>query len=276
VAHQLAIPRYSRVQRLGHPAIAPVLVVLLLTSVAALPLAGARIRGRWERTVVELVPWLAELRPASSQPTVVFDLYFVPNAKGEPVPVDPMDTSQQILQDIWNGMPAVWVGMTYDVRRVGWFAPTVETVRVERRGPFNPYKREDAWSTANLDASVAAFEAILRDPAKRNRPDLADAFARGDRVIGRRLWWGIAWNYATLAALAALGATIVAQVSWWRHWLARRRIRKNRCGRCGYDLEGVAPVESAVKCSECGARWGVEGAAWGVDSQRAVLPALRA
>ena len=242
-------------QRLGHPAIAPAILMLLLASVLLLPLAGARIYGRWETTVLKYAPWLERFRPARSDPSVVFDLYFVPDHQQRPTPLDPADYSADALRGIWKGEPAVWVGLNFDVRRIGWFAPTIETTRLETRLQPNPFKPDDTWSNANLEASKAAFVAILRDPARKSRPDLAARFLDGDHVKGRKLWWGVLWNYATLATLAAFCFSIASQPAWWRRWASRRRLARGRCGRCAYDLQAMKTLNAAVRCPECGEQW---------------------
>jgi hypothetical protein len=251
----------TRWQHVGHPAIAPILLALLLASVLLLPLAGARIYGRWETTVLKYAPWLERFRPARHNPSVVFDLYFVPNHEQKPAPLNPTDYSADAMQRIWKGDPAVWVGLTFDVRRIGWFAPTIETTRFETRLQPNPFKPDHEWSKSNLESSKAAFAAILRDPKQKNRPDLATLFLDGDAIKGRTLWWGIAWNTATLATLALFCTSLIIQPAWWRRRISLRRLRRNHCGRCNYSLEATQAREghdAKVQCPECGEQWGVE------------------
>ncbi len=253
--------RATRWQHVGHPAIAPVLLALLLASVLLLPLAGARIQGRWESTVLKYAPWLERFRPARHNPSVVFDLYFVPNHEQKPTPLNPTDYSADAMQRIWKGDPAVWVGLTFDARRIGWFAPTIETTRFETRLQPNPFNPDQEWSRSNLESSKAAFAAILRDPVQKNRPDLATLFLEGDTVKGRTLWWGIAWNAATLATLALFCTSLIIHPAWWRRRISHRRLRRNHCGRCNYSLEATqakAAHDAKVQCPECGEQWGVE------------------
>jgi len=253
--------RVSRWQHVGHPAIAPILLALLLASVLLLPLAGARIYGRWETTVLKYAPWLERFRPARRDPSVVFDLYFVPDHQQKPTPLNPTDSSADALQGVWKGDASVWVGLTFDVRRIGWFAPTIETTRLETRLQPNPFDPDHEWSKSNLEESRAAFAAILRDPAQKNRPDLATLFLEGNAVKGRTLWWGIAWNTATLATLALFCTSLIIQPAWWRRRISRRRLRRNHCGRCNYSLEATQAKgahNAKVQCPECGEQWGVE------------------
>lgn len=252
--------RTSRWKRLGHPLLAPALIALLLASVALLPLGGARVYGRWETTVLRFVPLLERLRPARRDPSANVFYYFVPGPDQRPRALDPTDYSADALAGIWKGDPAVWAGVNVDVRRIGWFAPTIETTRVEVRLESNPFASTDAWSRDNMTPSREAFAALLRDPSGKNRPDLAEKFLAGNTVTARTIWWGVLWNYGTLAALALLCVSVALQPAWWRGWVSKRRLRRGLCGTCAYDLSATAATAAtaaAVRCPECGSAWAV-------------------
>ncbi len=251
----LTPPRSARWKHLGHPLLALVLVVLLLASVAMLPLGGARVYGRWETTVLGLLPALERVRPSRRDPSANVFYYFVPGPDRRPRALDPADYSADALAGIWKGDPAVWVGVNVDVRRIGWFAPTIETTRVEVTLEATPFAPSDAWSRENLDASRDALAALLRDPAGKNRPDLAAKLLAGNSVTARTIWWGVLWNGATLATLALACVSLALQPAWWRRWVSRRRLRRGLCGTCAYDLSATAEDGGSLRCPECGSAW---------------------
>jgi hypothetical protein len=251
----LTPPRSARWKHLGHPLLAPALLAALLASVAMLPLGGARVYGRWETTVLRLLPVLERVRPARRDPSASIFYYFVPGPDGRPRGVNSTDYSWDETSNIWKGDPAVWVGVNVDVRRIGWFAPTIENTRVEVRLEVTQFAPGDAWSEANLNSSREAFAAMLRDPAGKNRSDLAERFLAGNSVTARTIWWGVLWNYATLAALALLCVSVALQPAWWRGWVSKRRLRRGRCGTCAYDLSATAEDGGSLRCPECGSAW---------------------
>lgn len=117
-----------------------------------------------------------------------------------------------------------------------------------------------SWSQADR---AAAREAVVREAARFSSESewqrYVSLLRAGDGRETRIVWTGVAWNAATLAALVVFLLAAPSVLEMFDRKGAR--LRRGRCGACGYDLSGCGrDAGGVVKCPECGREWvlGVE------------------
>jgi len=141
--------------------------------------------------------------------------------------------------------------VSYVSFRHGAWAPTLST-SVRRSTAYHlPLESSGNTPAVDRDAYDRVLSLLPEGTARQMEP-LRGISGGPERVltIDTPIWWGYAWNAASIAALV-LGLTSVAcSPAWFNGVRARRRARRGACARCMYPLG--TPSGTLAICPECG------------------------
>ena len=136
------------------------------------------------------------------------------------------------------------------VDRRGLWAPTGEHVEL-RMACTGRVKATVNRAEVPPAEGVKAIRSHLASAPRQPHPGSwmdANFLTHGETETSRVLWSGYAINAATVGGFGLIGWGSVGAFVAIR---ARRRIGKDQCAKCRYDLRGLA--EGVVVCPECGA-----------------------
>ncbi len=128
------------------------------------------------------------------------------------------------------------------------------TLTLHSSDPFSSGANGGLTDEEHQAAQALGAQLIAQDPS------IPEAYAQAlrapdltYRVVRHRVWvWWVACAGLTLVWLAALWPWL-RFLSLLKLLRSRRRLRRERCPQCAYDLTGSQPPHTA--CNECGCVW---------------------
>lgn len=91
------------------------------------------------------------------------------------------------------------------------------------------------------------------------KPEMAANLLADDVDSSSVIWWGLAYDAATLVLGGALFLSLASVPIAWRRRRAAELLTMGVCPGCGYDLTRAELVGGIKCCPECGEMWSYEG-----------------